>query len=231
MKIEKYKIQTANTLDEASVAKRLSASYREVGENQVKFVESMVRFGTELVEWARYLGEGRGSGESEGLKTWLADNCPDINYKTAMGYKRMAAEAIRMLGGGAHATAALLGEGRVATPAGDVIDVDAKVLERKAQLFEEATSRRKLEQMYFEFERAAKGEKAGAKGAEYAVVRRSPVENAVRIVWPTIQPYLKHRGAVKSALKLLPAEKLAEARQTIEEYLAMLDAEIKSRKM
>ena len=56
-----------------------------------------------------------------------------------------------MLGGGAVVTAALLGNDQVTQPDGEVIDVPVEEARKCNQFFEKADSRRKLEQMWFEF--------------------------------------------------------------------------------
>jgi acetylornithine/succinyldiaminopimelate/putrescine aminotransferase len=63
----------------------------------------------------------------------------------------MAERAIKMLGGGAVVTAALLGEYAVEDPSGEVVAVDCTVRRKADEFFEKADSRRKLEQMWFEF--------------------------------------------------------------------------------
>ena len=68
-----------------------------------------------------------------------------------------------MLGGGAMGTAALLGESEVVTPSGETVEVAAEIIEKRDAIFEDATSRRKLEQMYFNF--MGKEEKAATRKA------------------------------------------------------------------
>lgn len=58
-------------------------------------LRSIVEFGALLIEvetWLKKRGEKRphASGQTSGLKAWLAENAPEVDYKTAMGYKYAA---------------------------------------------------------------------------------------------------------------------------------------------
>ena len=158
----------ANTR-ERDAAYRLSRQYAKVNGSWKNALEQTVRFGAMLKEWGDFLGEGRGGaggGASGGLQTWLAENCPEINYQTAMGYKHLAEKTVRMLGGGAPAIAALLGRDTVTDPDGNEVPIDAEVVEKKEEIFRAADSRRKLEQMYFDFTEAPARPKGRAKGSK-----------------------------------------------------------------
>ena len=158
----------ANTR-ERDAAYRLSRQYAKVNGSWKNALEQTVRFGAMLKEWGDFLGEGRGGaggGASGGLQTWLAKNCPEINYQTAMGYKHLAEKTVRMLGGGAPAVAALIGRDTVTDPDGNEIPIDAEVVEKKEEIFRAADSRRKLEQMYFDFTEAPARPKGRAKGSK-----------------------------------------------------------------
>ena len=158
----------ANTR-ERDAAYRLSRQYAKVNGSWKNALEQTVRFGAMLKEWGDFLGEGRGGaggGASGGLQTWLAKHCPEINYKTAMGYKLLAEKTVRMLGGGAPAVAALIGRDTVTDPDGNEIPIDAEVVEKKEEIFRAADSRRKLEQMYFDFTEAPARPKGRAKGSK-----------------------------------------------------------------
>ncbi len=162
-------------------AYRLSRQYAKVNGSWRNALEQTVRFGAMLKEWGDFLGEGRGGaggGASGGLQTWLAKNCPEINYQTAMGYKHLAEKAVRMLGGGAPAVAALIGRDTVTDPDGNEIPIDAEVVEKKDEIFRAADSRRKLEQMYFDFTEAP-GRRGRKKGEKHAPAKVStPMDDA-----------------------------------------------------
>ena len=158
----------ANTR-ERDAAYRLSRQYAKVNGSWKNALEQTVRFGAMLKEWGDFLGEGRGGAGCSspgGLETWLANHCPEINYKTAMGYKLLAEKTVRMLGGGAPAVAALIGRDTVTDPDGNEIPIDAEVVEKKEEIFRAADSRRKLEQMYFDFTEAPARPKGRAKGSK-----------------------------------------------------------------
>ena len=154
----------ANTR-ERDAAYRLSRQYAKVNGSWKNALEQTVRFGAMLKEWGDFLGDTQGRA-GKGLQTWLAQNCPEINYNTAMGYKLLAEKTVRMLGGGAPAVAALIGRDTVTDPDGNEVPIDAEVVEKKEEIFRAADSRRKLEQMYFDFTEAPARPKGRAKGSK-----------------------------------------------------------------
>lgn len=217
---------------ESEMADELKSAYAAAEAAKTDMLRKAVEFGTRLIRWEKFIGRSKGGRgcDGEGLKGWLSAHCPEINYKSATVYKSIAQKTVLMLGGGEMAQAALLGMAKVARPDGEIIDVDAEIIEKREDLFAEATSRRKLEQMWFDFSRAAAECKAGrpvGTGGEYH--RKSPVESAVAIVYPLIDRMLKHRSALFSAYRLLPEDKLREALATIEEQVSAIKAEIASR--
>ena len=158
--------QVANTR-ERDAAYRLSRQYAKVNGSWKNALEQTVRFGAMLKEWSDFLGASHGGAHGgDSLKEWLANHCPEINYNTAMGYKLLAEKTVRMLGGGAPAVAALIGRDTVTDPDGNEIPIDAEVVEKKEEIFREAGSRRKLEQMYFDFTEAPARPKGRAKGSK-----------------------------------------------------------------
>ena len=158
--------QVANTR-ERDAAYRLSRQYAKVNGSWKNALEQTVRFGAMLKEWGDFLGASHGGAHGgDSLKEWLANHCPEINYNTAMGYKLLAEKTVRMLGGGAPAVAALIGRDTVTDPDGNEIPIDAEVVEKKEEIFRAADSRRKLEQMYFDFTEAPARPKGRAKGSK-----------------------------------------------------------------
>ena len=96
---------------------RVSSSYADVNAKTGEWFRTIISFGALLDEVTSFLGEGRGRGnDGEGLKGWLEENCPEVSYKSAMGYKSMATKCAKMLGGGTMAIAALQGLEVVKTP-------------------------------------------------------------------------------------------------------------------
>ena len=186
--------------DKATAAQLLEQYKVVVAAERTSFRER-VKFGAMLICWEQFLGEGRGKGECEGLKGWLAENCPEIGYNAAMGYKDCAKRAVAMLGGGAVAMAALLDQTEVTTPNAETVTVDAEVLERRDELFADATSRRKLEQMYFEFA-YGKGGKVGRPKAEAARAPKLKASEEAANTWAGVMRVLD-KSAVMNAVPLL----------------------------
>lgn len=141
-------------LTDDQAASAIRKQYQVVIRAEAATFRERVRLGGMLLQWEQFLGEargGKGGGAGGGLKGWLEKNCPELGYTAALGYKTMAERAIKMLGGGAVVTAALLGEYAVEDPSGEVVAVDCTVRRKADEFFEKADSRRKLEQMWFEF--------------------------------------------------------------------------------
>ena len=188
--------------DKATAAQLLEQYKVVVAAERTSFRER-VKFGAMLICWEQFLGQnhaGRNSG-GEGLKGWLEKHCPDIGYVTAMGYKDCAKRAVAMLGGGAVAMAALLDQTEVTAPNAETVTVDAEVLERRDELFADATSRRKLEQMYFEFA-YGKGGKVGRPKAEAVALPKLKKSEEAAAIWAGVMRVLD-KSAVMDAVPLL----------------------------
>lgn len=217
---KKTQLSTRNpqhAANDAATAAQLMDQYRIVVAAEAASFRERVKFGAMLIMWERFLGEGRGRGNvGEGLKGWLEDNCPEIGYDTAMKYKYSAERAIAMLGGGAMATAALLGESEVTQPDGEVVEVEAKVIKDRDELFENATSRRKLEQMYFDFMKREDKKKKRKKdgGVAESKLNASAVltarESATFLWGDAMKPFETKRGAFFSAARLLDHDLAAD---------------------
>lgn len=174
---------------------RVSNQYAAIETAKDNLLRECVKFGALLTEVSYFLGEARGRGnEGEGLQAWLEENCPEVNYSTAMGYKALAGKCVKMIGGGSQAVAALQDKTEVIPPGEDApVDVDAKFIEKRDELFAEVKSRRELEQTYFDFmAREGKRRPGRPKGSgkpapeSYAAVHKTAAENAAKayaIVW------------------------------------------------
>ena len=132
---------------------RVSEQYVAIETAKDNLLRECVKFGALLLEVGYYLGEARGRGnKGGGLKGWLAENCPQINYDTAMGYKKMGEMAVAKIGGGSQAVAVLQDKTEVVPPGEEeAIEVESKFIEKRDELFNEVKSRRELEQTYFKF--------------------------------------------------------------------------------
>ena len=179
------------------------------------------RNGVESAEIGRKGRWGEGRANS-GLEGWLAERCPEINYATARNYKSMAAKMVAMMGGETLEVMAALrsphelavncaADGAAAAePCADRVEtVPAEVIEARERLFTEATSRRKLEQLWLSFagRGGAEGEGCGARAAQ-PLPKLSAQESAKRI-WAQVMGVVDKR-AVMDAVALLPP-KVAEA--------------------
>ena len=168
---------------------RVSSSYADVNAKTGEWFRTIISFGALLDEVAAFLGAKNG-GKHEGgsLENWISENCPEVNYKTAMGYKTMATKCAKMLGGGTMAIAALQGLEVVKAPGtNETIEIDAEILEKRDALFEAADSRRKLEQMYLDFMGGAvkRGRPVGTKAAKVSAAELSP-EQSARALWSKV---------------------------------------------
>ena len=168
---EKPTNQLTNKPSDKATAAQLMEQYRVAVAADVAAARQKLKFGAMLALWANYLGESRGRGkDGEGLKGWLAENCPEIAYTAAMNYKYKAEKAAEMLGGGTRAMASLLslcndeqGDALQIEAPGDVIELTEKERDAAIKLCENVESLGQLEQMYFDF--MAKEEKAAKRKA------------------------------------------------------------------
>lgn len=210
--------QKAPTSKDAAEA--LKIQYEIVVKSEAATFRERVKFGAMLIQWEQYLGGSRGVNHGgEGLKGWLEENCPEIGYASAMAYKGMAERAIKMLGGGQMATAALMGDDTVRQPDGETVDVESDYVAKADALFEKADSRRKLEQMWFEFSKGVQRRKGLAKAKiEAAGEAALSAEESALIGWDEfLAPVVKKRGVYYSAAKFLPVN-------AAENFLAELEA-------
>ena len=207
---------------------RVSDQYAAIETAKDNLLRECVKFGALLTEVCYYLGEGRGHGECGGLQTWLEENCPEVNYKTAMGYKALAGKCVKMLGGGSQAVAVLQDKTEVVPPGEDApIEVDSKFIEKRDELFNEVKSRRELEQTYFKFMasegRRGPGRPKGTKADLSRKVDSTDVVAAARAVWSqVIVPADRCAVALKGAAKLLTLEDVENAKAVLSALMEML---------
>lgn len=217
---------------DGAVAEQFRQQLARVAEAEQNSLRQRVILGAMLIKWERFLGDGRGgqggSSEGEGLKGWLATNLPELGYSAAHGYKQLAVKALEMLGGGAMALESLVGGESVMDPAGETVDIDAEIIERREEIFATADSRRKLEQMYFDFagEKEKKKGKAGrpkgskAKYDGYQAEALQPAA-AARALWSKVMEPALDVG-LPAAAKLLAAKDVADALAVLEPLVAIL---------
>ena len=183
-------------------ANEISAQYGVLAAKANDFLREAIKFGSLLVEWEQFLGKsnaGRDSG-GEGLKGWLEEYCPEVKYTTAIKYKLLAEKNAQMLGGGAMALAALQGETTVTQPDGEVIDVEANVIEKRDEIFAEANSFSKLEQMWLDL--FGQGDKPKAKKKPAGPLPKLSQRDAAKSIWNIfMQKATNH--SLKDAIPLL----------------------------
>ena len=208
---------------------RVSDQYAAIETAKDNLLRECVKFGALLTEVGYFLGEARhAKNDGEGLKTWLEENCPEVNYKTAMGYKALAGKCVKMLGGGSQAVAVLQDKTEVVPPGEDApIEVDSKFIEKRDELFNEVKSRRDLEQTYFKFMASeGKGKAGRPKGTKADLSRKvdsTDVVAAARAVWSqVIVPADRCAVALKGAAKLLTMEDVENAQAVLASLMEML---------
>ena len=209
--------------------KRVSDQYAAIETAKDNLLRECVKFGALLTEVSYFLGEARhAKNEGEGLKAWLAENCPEVNYSTAMNYKALAGKCVKMLGGGSQAVAVLQDKTEVVPPGEDApIEVDSKFIEKRDELFNEVKSRRELEQTYFKFMasegRRGPGRPKGTKADLSRKVDSTDVVAAARAVWSqVIVPADRCAVALKGAAKLLTMEDVENAQAVLASLMEML---------
>lgn len=195
------------TAEPLSYKSRVSDQYAAIETAKDNLLRKCVKFGALLTEVGYFLGEGRGHGECGGLQTWLAKSCPEVNYKTAMGYKALAGKCVKMLGGGSQAVAVLQDKTEVIPPGEEEpIEVESKVIKKRDELFSEVKSRRDLEQTYFKFMASEGKGKPGRPVGTKADLSRKPdstdVVAAARAAWskiivPADTTYVVLQGAAR----------------------------------
>lgn len=207
--------------------KRVSDQYAAIETAKDNLLRECVKFGALLTEVGYFLGEARhAKNEGEGLKAWLAENCPEVNYSTAINYKALAGKCVKMLGGGSQAVAVLQDKTEVVPPGEDApIEVDSKFIEKRDELFNEVKSRRDLEQTYFKFMASeGKGKPGRPKGSGAAAdgpVRKLSRADEAKAIWNRFLQEAAKRS-VKDALPLLGEAETKVAYDALGDLRALL---------
>ena len=202
--MKKTKSPTTAVVESVDVrkAREISQQYGVLANKANAFIQEAIKFGAILIEWEQFLGKSQGKA-GEGLKNWLEQNCPEINYNTAMKYKLLAEKNAQMLGGGAMALAALQGETTVRQPDGEVIDVECKVIEKRDEIFSEANSFQKLEQMWLDLFGPGEKPKAKKKAAKKVASGEGlSMGDSATMLWAgAMRVFEEHRAAFHSAAR------------------------------
>lgn len=226
-------VREPKPIAESQIAATIRELYRDVLVKNEEAFWARAKLGAVLIRWEEFLGKSKGGYESagDGLKGWLEKNCPELGYTSALSYKASARMAATMIGNGAVAVAALLGEETVMQPDGEVIDIPADVIEKRDNLYKNVNSRRKLEQAYFEFMNENGGGKAKRKqtkglaksklngGEEEAL---SPEDQAL-VTWDKpMKLFMTTRGVFYASAKLLPVNAAENFIEELESLVKVL---------
>lgn len=197
---------TPEVVDDGSIAASLTAQY-EAAQSSIKTsVQAVLKFGAMLIKAEQLVFAGqdgkkhRGTSESDyGLEAWLAEHCPTVNYKTAMRWKGIAANAVATLGCDTENAVKLL--------TGDTKGVSkelpvAEMKERIDELYE-AKSIRQLSQMCFDF--AAEDRDVGGRPkAEAKPLPKLKKSDEAKAIWNGVMQILS-KSSVRDAIPLLGA--------------------------
>ena len=198
---------TPEVVDDGSIAASLTAQY-EAAQSSIKTsVQAVLKFGAMLIkaeqlvfagqDGKKHLGPSAKSGY--GLEAWLAEHCPTVNYKTAMRWKGIAANAVTTLGCDTENAVKLL--------TGDTKGVSkelpvAEMKERIDELYE-AKSIRQLSQMCFDF--AAEDRDVGGRPkAEAKPLPKLKKSDEAKAIWNGVMQILS-KSSVRDAIPLLGA--------------------------
>lgn len=217
-KNEMVRSGTVAATSDAEVAAQFRVQIQAVNEADRASLRERARLGAMLIKWERYLGDGRGgrgagrggTTAGEGLKGWLEANLPELGYSAALGYKQLAAKVWELMGRGTQALESICGAETVVNPAGETVDIEAAVVAERERIFAEADSRRKLEQMWFEFSGSAARKAGRPKGskADYAGYRAEALSPAAaaRALWSKVIEPAQAAGLVAAARLLVAAD-------------------------
>ena len=200
------------------IAGALTTQYKTVVAATGQMLREAVKFGAMLMELETIVGKSHAGRDSEGdgIKGWLAEHCPEINYNTAKVYKSLAAKSATLIGGmGLQVVAALQGGEKVTKTDGEVIDVPAEIIEKRDALFAECDSRRKLEQAYFAFMSESEKPKPKRKAAKKVASGEGlSMGDSATMLWAgAMRVFEENRAAFHSAARDLRkdvAEKFLE---------------------
>jgi len=207
----------------ADIAGALTTQYQAVVAATGQMLREAVKFGAMLMELETIVGKSHGgpNGGGDGIKGWLAEHCPEINYNTAKVYKSLAAKSATLIGGmGLQVVAALQGGEKVTKTDGEVIDVPAEIIEKRDKLFAECDSRRKLEQAYFAFMSEGQAQPKAKKKASDPLPTLSRKE-AAKATWNIFMQKATRRS-LKDAILLLGEKETQVCYENLRDLVTML---------
>lgn len=215
-----------SSITDMQLARRLSDQYAAATASIRTTVQHVLAFGAMLLKTERIVfaeGPARGNRfektSNGGLESWLATHCPEINYKTAMRWKGIAAAAVGSLGCDAENGAKLLlGETKGLSPELPVREMQSRVDE-----LYEAGSIRKLSQMCFDF---AKDDAADARADRDArPIPKMSKRDEAKAIWNALL-VAASKSSVKDAIPLLGEAETHVAYDTVRELAAALKSHL-----
>lgn len=212
----------ATQVSESTMATSISQQYADLMQTTQDLVRRTITFGAALAQ-AEIELEQRGILKNrkagQGMQSWLAAHCPDVNYKTAMRWKALATQVANSLSCSSDQALKLL--------SGDkTIDVPSKVSSRLDKVFE-ANSLRQLTQQLFDF--ASEGGNAGrptGSGASQPSERLSASQSAQRLWARPLSFIVANRAALFSAAKLLPIDNARDALTELKQLCDVLNSRL-----
>ena len=239
----------------SGVARRLTHLYLRAESSKGEFVRNAVAFGVKLMEAEADILNGTVSAMEESVKNakrgqkgkfceagasiepWLAQNCPEINYKTAQGYKSLAANMVALMGGETPEVMAALaapsermisyeGAGvETNSEPGEVLTVSDETISMRDQIFAKATSRRKLRQMWLDLFGNEDGDDDEAKREAKPLPKLSRRDEA-KAIWNGVMVSLS-KSSVRDAIPLLGEKETQVCHDGLRDLLSLLKEHLK----
>lgn len=202
MKTKVEVLAPAETL-EADLARALTQEYDAAQRHMKAGVEAALKFGalllkTEEVVFANAPRTRGPSAKGFGLEAWLGKNCPNVNYKTAMRWKSIAAQATGALGCDQQTAIAMISGDLKAVPE----EAPVEVLQSRVDEMMSAGSLRKLSQMCFDF--ASESAAGGRPKAPEKPLPKLKKSDEAKAIWNGVLQVLS-KNAVKDSIPLLGA--------------------------
>lgn len=226
MKTKVEVLPPAETL-EADLARALTQEYDAAQRHMKAGVEAALKFGalllkTEEVVFANAPARDGRTAKGFGLEKWLKKNCPNVNYKTAMRWKSIAAQATGALGCDQKTALEF-----IAGKEDDIIELEADEVEalqkRRDELYA-AGSLRKLSQMCFDF--ASESAAGGRPKAPDKPLPKLKKSDEAKAIWNGVLQVLS-KNAVKDSIPLLGAvetqialDKLSQMAKLLKDHYA-----------
>lgn len=225
MKTKVEVLPPAKTL-ESDLARALTKEYDAAQSHMKAGVEAALKFGalllkTEEVVFANAPARDGRTAKGFGLEAWLGKNCPNVNYKTAMRWKAIAAQATGALGCDRQTAIAMISGEYDAVPE----EAPVEALKERVDEMMSAGSLRKLSQLCFDFasEETAPG---GRPKAEQKPLPKMKKSDEAKAIWNGVLQVLS-KNAVKDSIPLLGAvetqialDKLSQMAKLLKDHYA-----------